>query len=297
MNRDRLPPLDALRAFELVGRQLSFTRAAEGLFLTQSAVSKQIAALESALGLRLFERRTRALKLTPAGERLLRATETSLATLREAVAELRAGDEPLVNLTCTPAFASFWLITRLGAFRRLYPGVDIRISADNRLVDLERGRFDVAVRHLQDKAAPADALRIVGGAVVAVCSPALLRAGPVLKKPQDLAAHVLLEYEDEERHLPWLSWPAWLEAAGLPELRPAGRVAFNQYEAAIRAAIDGQGVALATRGLVDDLLQKRLLVTPLSLRYSNPRSYFLLVTARGAGNPAVAVFREWIQSA
>ena len=265
--------------------------------MTQSAVSKQISALESALGLSLFERQTRALRLTPAGERLLRATEAALAILREAVADLRAGDEPTVTVTCTPAFASLWLIPRLGEFRRVNPGIDIRIAADLRVTDLEKGRIDVAVRHLADQAAPADAVRIAGGAVIAVCSPKLLKSKQALKKPQDLSSFVLLEYVDETRQLPWLAWSVWLEAAGLAELRPLGRIEFNHYDAAIRAAIDGQGVALATADLVNSLLANGSLVTPLPHRFSNPRSYFLLVSQRGANNPAVSVFRQWMQDA
>lgn len=291
-----LPPLDALRAFEAVGRHLSFTRAAASLFITQSAVSKQIAMLEAALGLRLFERHTRSLRLTAAGERLLRATEAALATLRAAVAEVRSGDDPTVTLTCTPAFASFWLIPRLGAFQRANPGIDIRVSADTRIVDLDKGGYDAAIRYLADGSAPARALRISGGSVIAVCSPALLRHGYALKKPQDLARHVLLDYEDDQRNLPWLSWPAWLESAKLTDLRPAGRVTFNHFEAAIRAAIDGQGVALAMRGLVADLLQTGALIAPLAQHFATSRSYFLLLSQRGAHNPAVAAFHAWMQT-
>ena len=112
MHKNELPPLDALRAFEAAARHLSFTRAAEELFVTQSAVSKQVIALESALATRLFERKTRALALTAAGERLLRATAAAFAELRAATAELRGGDEPTVTLATTQAFASLWLIPR-----------------------------------------------------------------------------------------------------------------------------------------------------------------------------------------
>ncbi len=295
MRKDELPPLDALRAFEAAARHLSFTQAAETLFVTQSAISKQIAALESALATRLFERQTRALALTPAGERLLRATESAFATLREAVADLRAGEEPTVTLATTPAFATFWLIPRLADFRRAYPGIDIRISADTRLVDIERGRFDAAVRYLADRSAPAGALRLFGGTVLAVCSPTLLKSGPPLRKPADLVHHILLSFEDEQQHRPWLSWQAWLEMAGVPELRPAGSIAFNQNEQAIRAAIDGQGVALTTQGLVADLLKSGTLVAPLPQRFSNPRSYYLLLSGRAAENPALTAFRQWLE--
>lgn len=295
MHKDDLPPLDALRAFDAAARHLSFTRAAEELFVTQSAVSKQVIGLESTLAVRLFERKTRALALTAAGERLQRATGIAFAELRRAGAELRGGEEPTVTLATTQAFASFWLIPRLADFRRRHPGIDIRISADTRLVDLERGRFDAAVRYLQDRDAPATALRLFGETVVPVVSPALLkRSGKPLAKPADLAHHVLLAYEDEDQRRPWLSWPVWLEMAGVPALRPAGSIAFNQYEPTIRAALDGQGVALAMLALVDGLLAQGKLVAPLPQRFSNPRSYYLLLADRAAANPAVDAFRRWL---
>lgn len=297
MRKDDLPPLEALRAFDAAARHLSFTRAAEELFVTQSAVSKQVIALESALAVRLFERKTRALALTAAGGRLQRATATAFAELRAAAAELRDGDEPTITLSTTQAFASFWLIPRLADFRRRHPGIDIRISADTRLVDLERGRFDAAVRYLQDRHAPANALRLFGDTVLPVVSPTLLKksAAP-LAKPADLAHHVLLVYEDDEQRRPWLSWPVWLEMAGVADLRPAGSIAFNQYETAIRAAVDGQGVALATLALVADLLRQGKLLAPLPQRFSNPRSYYLLLSERAVANPAVEPFRQWLAS-
>ena len=307
MRKDDLPPLDALRAFEAAARHLSFTRAAGELFVTQSAVSKQVIALESALAgrqsgvpggqgpTRLFERKTRALALTAAGERLQRATEIAFAELRAAVAELRGGDEPTVTLATTQAFASFWLIPRLADFRRTHPGIDIRISADTRLVDLERGRFDAAVRYLQDRNAPASALRLFGDTVVPVVSPALLKkSAKPLAKPADLAHHILLAYEDDGQRRPWLSWPVWLEMAGVADLRPAGSIAFNQYEPTIRAAVNGQGVALATLALVADLLKQGKLVAPLPQRFANPRSYYLLLADRAATNPAMEPFRRWL---
>jgi DNA-binding transcriptional LysR family regulator len=297
MHKSDLPPLEPLRAFDAAARHLSFTRAAEELFVTQSAVSKQIIALESALATRLFERKTRALALTTAGERLQRATGIAFAELRTAAAELRGGDEPTVTLATTQAFASFWLIPRLADFRRRHPGIDIRISADTRLVDLEKGRFDAAVRYLQDRTAPATALRLFGDTVLPVVSPAFLKkSAKPLAKPADLVHHILLAYEDEEQRRPWLSWPVWLEMAGVPNLRPAGSIAFNQFEPAVRAAIDGQGVALASLALVADLLKQGKLVAPLPQRFSNPRSYYLLLAESATANPAVEPFRQWLAS-
>jgi len=295
MRKEALPPLEALRAFDAAARHLSFTRAAQELFVTQSAVSKQVLALESALATKLFERQTRALRLTAAGARLHRATERAFAELSAATAELRGGDEPSVTLATTQGFASFWLIPRLADFRRRHPGIDIRISADTRLVDLERGGFDAAVRYLEDRLAPANALRLFGETVLPVASPALLKStGKPLATPADLVHHVLLVYDDEEQRRPWLSWRVWLEMAGVADLRPAGSIFFNQYEPTIRAAVDGQGIALASLALVADLLRQGELVAPLPQRLANPRSYYLLLAQRGAGNPAVEPFRQWL---
>jgi DNA-binding transcriptional LysR family regulator len=131
--------------------------------------------------------------------------------------------------------------------------------------------------------------------VLPVVSPALLKkSGKPLAKPADLAHHVLLAYEDEDQRRPWLSWPVWLEMAGVADLRPAGSIAFNQYEPTIRAALDGQGVALAMLALVADLLKQGKLVAPLPQRFSNPRSYYLLLADRAAANPAVDAFRQWL---
>ena len=291
--RDGLPPLDTLRAFEAAARHLSFTRAGEELHVTQSAISKQVIALEAALGLPLFERKTRALALTAAGERLQRATESAFADLRSAVAHLLSAGEPTVNLATSPAFAAFWLIPRLADFRRRNPGIDIRISVDMRVVDLERGGFDAAIRSMADKQAPETALRLIGETVLPICSPALLDQHP-LDRPADLAGHVLLSYQDPQNRRPRQSWPMWLEMAGVANLRPAGTVNFNLYETAIRAAVEGQGVALATLGLVADLLKSGALIAPLPQRVAKDLAYYLILGQRAGDNPAVIPFRAWL---
>ena len=127
-----------------------------------------------------------------------------------------------------------------------------------------------------------------------MASPAWLKSAGPLAKPADLAHHILLAYEDAEQRRPWLSWPAWLEMAGVAGLRPAGSIAFNQYEPTVRAALDGQGVALATLALVADLLRAGRLVAPLPQRFANPRAYYLLLSAQAAANPAVEPFRLWL---
>ena len=151
------------------------------------------------------------------------------------------------------------------------------------------------MRYLQDRHAPTSALRLFGDSVLPVASPAYIRKSrQPLAKPADLAQHLLLVYEDEEQRRPWLSWRVWLEMAGQPSLRPAGSIAFNHYAATISAAVDGQGVALATQALVAELLREGRLVAPLPQRFANPRAYYLLLSTRAASNPAFEPFRKWL---
>jgi LysR family glycine cleavage system transcriptional activator len=193
--------------------------------------------------------------------------------------------------------AALWLIPRLAGFTSQHPDVDVRISADTRVVDLERGRFDAAVRYLQDRNAPATALRLFGDTTLPVLSPALLKkSARPLRKPADLAHYVLLAYEDEGQRRPWLSWPAWLEMAGVADLRPAGSVAFNQYEPTLRAAVDGQAWRWPRWRWWADLLAAGKLVRHLPQRFANPRSYYLVLADRAAANPAVEPFRHWLAS-
>ena len=175
MRRYRLPPLDPLVAFEAAARHLSFTHAADELALTQSAVSRQIQALESSLGVALFQRLHRALALTDAGLELSAATTSALQQLHN-VAE-RVGARPgrrTVVVTTTPGFAGLWLIPRLGAFTAQQPGVDVRISATYVLADLERDGVDIAVRYCAEVAAGADSVKLFGESVMPLCSPKLL---------------------------------------------------------------------------------------------------------------------------
>lgn len=298
MRSDSLPPLEALRVFAVAGRELSFTRTAEILFVTQSAVSKQIRLLEDFLGVRLFERGHRSLRLTEAGETLYTATDDALAGLREATRRLMAGEEPAVNLTTTPALASLWLIPRLDAFSRANPGIDVRISTGTRLVDLERSTYDLAIRSLTDASAPRDARRLFGEVVLVVCNPRL--AGDPsrpLNTAEDLQHHTLLAYEDDQRRRPWLGWPMLLEVLGVPGLRPAATIRFSQYDQLLRAAIEGQGLAIANLSLVRDALADGRLLAPFAQRLNTPRSYYLVATEPAMKRPAVARFCDWVVAA
>src|SRR6185295_11368076 len=185
----RLPSLDFLRGFEAAGRRLSFTLAAEELFLTQSALSRQVKALEDALGVALFARGHRTLALTAAGAAFHREVTQHLRALALAADAVKGTERsPGLTVSTTVSFAALWLIPRLAAFRQQHRSVEVYVSANDRLVDLARGDVDVAVRYLADIAAPGDAVRLFGERLLPVASPTLARrTGVPLKRPEDLA--------------------------------------------------------------------------------------------------------------
>src|SRR3954469_3299281 len=200
------PSLDLLEGFEAAARHLSFTKAGEELFLTQSAVSRQIKDLEDQLGVELFHRRHRALALTEAGQQFYAATAQVLTTMRTATSRLRAqAGRKTLSVTTTNSFAALWLIPRLAGFTRTHPDVEVRITAETRVQDLERDGLDIAIRHGPASLAGSNAIRLFGERVFPVCSPRLLKKLP-LHKPADLARHVLLQYDDPETRHPWLHW-------------------------------------------------------------------------------------------
>ena len=287
--------MDLLAGFEAAARHLSFTKAGEELFLTQSAVSRQIKELESELGVPLFQRRHRALVLTEAGKEFYAAAAQVLTTMRSATDRLRAqAGKKTLSVTTTHSFAALWLIPRLAGFTRAHPGVDVRITADTRVQDLERDGLDVAIRHGPASLAGAQAMRLFGERVFPVCSPALLSRTP-LEQPQDLKNHVLLQYDDPEARHPWLHWKTWLEVAGIPDLRPAGTLSFSGYEQIIPAAIAGHGVALGRSPLVKDLLSSGELVAPLKGSADPARAYFVIVSGHAAGRREVDGFVAWLR--
>jgi LysR family glycine cleavage system transcriptional activator len=291
-----LPSLYFFKGFEAAARHLSFTKAAEELFVTQSAVSRQIQALEQRLGVALFLRRNRGLALTEAGEQMWRAVDSALRTLHQAVEQVSPGATPkMVTVTSSMAFSSLWLIPRLSGFRRLHPDVDVRISANNQVLDIDRERIDLAIRYCPSRAAPAGSVRLFGEEILPVCSPALLRdRSRPLKSPQDLRHHVLLHFDEPHRPTPWLTWNVWLETAGVPDLEPADSLRFNHYDQTIGAALGGQGVALGRRPLVKKLLADGALVAPFPLGSVTDRAYFIVRTPATSGRPEVARFVEWL---
>lgn len=290
----RLPSLDRLLVFEAAARQRSFTRAAGELFLTQSAVSRQIAALEAELGVALFLRRHRALDLTDDGHRLARAVDEALAVLRATVAQLRAphGREVL-TLTTTPGLASLWLIPRLAGFTSAHPGVDVRIDASHELRRLGQDGVDIAIRY--GRRGAIDGTPLFDEVVVPVCAPALLRRpGAPLKTPADLRHHTLLQTGSLSGQGMPAEWTSWLVAAGAAQVEPAALLTFTAYDAAIAAAVSGQGVVLGRRPIIDHLLKSRALVAPFKGAWSMERGYGLVMSAAARRRPAAMALHDWL---
>lgn len=295
--RRPLPPLDLVRGFEAAARRLSFTQAAQELFVTQSAVSRQVQALEEFLGVKLFERRHKALELTEAGQAYYRAAAAALAELRAATQRLRESTRGhVLTVTTTGSFASIWLVPRLGRFRQAHPGIDVRIAATHLMLDLAREGIDVAIRDVPSGKEPPGSVRLVGERLCPVASPAYLRESKApLAQPADLRHHVMLLLHDPQGRWPWLSWAAWLEANGVADLVPGGTLAYDQYDQVVNAAVHGQGVALGRMSVVDSLVEEGKLVALFGKRMQVPRALHAIYAPGAENRPEARAFVDWLR--
>jgi DNA-binding transcriptional LysR family regulator len=291
--RFNLPPLDLIEGFEASARTLSFTKAAEELAITQSAVSRQIRALEQHLGVALFERRPRSLALTEPGRALFQAAGDCLERLQETTNRLRSNaGTPQLTVTTTGGFASLWLIPRLRSFTALHPDVDVRISATYKTFNLERSLVDVAARYVREEDAPEGAIRLFGEELFPVCSPALQAEGShPLRTLDDLQHHALLHIEEARG---FLDWGTWLTAHGRPDLKPAASIRFDSYEQMIQAALGGHGVAMGIGRLVGVLLAQGRLVAPFAKSVTGSRSYVVIRSQTTGDRPHVKAFVDWL---
>src|SRR3954468_20715567 len=295
-----LPPLDFLRGFEAAARHLSFTRAATELFLTQSAVSRQIQALEEVVGVPLFERRHKALALTDAGTQYYRTVAPILQELREATRRLReTRTGHVLTVTTTISFASIWLVPRLARFRKAHPTIDVRIKATWEVVDLEREGIDLAIRDCAVGNAGPGASYLVGEHLAAMCSPAYMKesraARRPLVKPEDLRHHVMLHFHDPTGRFPWLSWATWLEAMGGETLGAAGTQSFNQYDQVLHAAVQGQGVVLGRMTMASQYIREKRLVPLFGGQQQIARAFYAVPSKRSGDRPEVRQFVEWLR--
>jgi len=285
----RLPPMNTLRAFEAAARHLSFTRAANELNVTQAAISHQIRALEEALGVRLFRRLNRAIRLTEEGQEFVADVRKALDHLVGAVDKLAAptGGGPL-TVSALPSFTAKWLVPRLGRFRQRHPQIEIRISPSMQVVDFARDDVDVAVRYGKGIYKGLRSVWLMTDDVFPVCSPALRDGNPPLNTPEDLRHHTLL-HDDF-----YVDWAMWLLVAGVKGVDERRGPFFTDSAMVIQAAIEGQGVALARGALAAGDLAAGRLVRPFTLSISNDYAYYVVCPESTADRPKIAAFRDWL---
>jgi len=287
--RARLPPLNALKAFEAAARHESFTRAAEELCVTQGAVSHQVKALEAELAVKLFNRERQRLIITEAGR-------DYLTVVRDALDRIAVGTERLLQrqsagvltVSTSPDFAAKWLVHRLGHFAEAHSGIDLRVSATLHHVDFAREEVDLAVRHGDGNWPGLETVRLSPEQLFAVCSPKLLTGRRRLMKPSDILKYPLIHMDSRA------DWAKWLQAAGLEEAAVIHGPVLNRASMVIDAAINGQGIALARTTLSAwDLINGRLVRPfPETLRLS--KTYWIICPKATAALPKIATFRDWL---
>ena len=292
--RRRLPPLNALRAFEAAARHLNFSRAADELSVTPGAVSQQIQNLEDYVGAALFKRTPKGLLLTDAAQTALPALREAFDRLAEAASLLTAAvDGRRLTLTAPPSFAAKWLVPRLKRFEEAYPQIDVWLSADMDIVDFASGEVDLAIRYGAGRYAGLEIQRLLNESVVPVDSPELLAANP-LTDPADLARHTLLHDGSPNADESCPDWSMWLAARGIKGVDGTRGPRFNQSSLVIEAAMGGRGVALAKGTLAQDDLDAGRLVAPLQIATAVDFAYYVVHPKAKGRLPQVKAFVSWI---
>jgi len=287
----KLPPLATLRAFEAAARHLSFKRAAAELHVTPTAISHQVRQLEEAIGVRLFERRTRQVLLTAEGQVLLPVLREGFESFARVIDGLsRRPRRATVTLSATPAFAAKWLVPRIGGFRALHPDIDLTLLATLDVVDLDSGAADLALRYGDGPYPNLIVETLVTDRFAPVANP---RLG--IKRPSDLQSATLL-HSDWRRSDPRNpTWRRWLKLAGIDGVDPRGGIRFSDETHAIQAAVAGAGVALHSLLLVAEELAAGTLAVP----FGPEIPCFTLHLVRSRNRPpseAMAAVQTWLKS-
>lgn len=295
--RNILPPLNALRAFEAAARHGSMSRAADELAVTPGALSHQIRALEEFLEVKLFERLTRSIRLTPAGEALYPGLQGGFQQIRDAVGALRrAADPNLLVLSTPPGFTAKWLAPRLYRFSSARPDVEVRVASSTRNADFLTDGVDLAIRNLPIGHSTEPDLAVdflVEINLLPVCAPSLVeRIGP-FETPADLARAPLIQDETFVQRANLPRWADWFAAAGAPEATHAHALTFSNADHALDAAAQGAGVLLAHDILAKDDLKSGRLVAPFPLSLPTGRGYCLIYPIQAAERANVEAFRSW----
>jgi LysR family transcriptional regulator, glycine cleavage system transcriptional activator len=301
----RLPSLNALRAFEAAGRHLSFTKAAEELHVTPAAVGHQIKMLEEDLGVRLFRRLTRAIALTETGQILLPGIRDGFDRFENALERLRGQEESgVLNVGVPLSLSAKWLVHRLERFHQAYPDIDLRIAASIGIVDFARDDIDLTIRYGRGDYPGLRVELLMREELFPVCSPKFLEGPHPIKTPDDLRHHTLLHDDSFKQpyheqfiktfHGSFPNWHTWLEAAGAEDVDPTQGLRLSPPLVVIQAAIEGHGVALGRGALVNADLAAGLLVKPFELTLPLNFGYYFVCPEATTDQPKIAAFRTWI---
>ncbi len=286
----QLPPLNAVRTFEAAARHLSFNNAAGELNITPSAVSHQVKTLEEYLGVKLFHRLNRQVALTTEGGEYLPPLRAALDQIDGATRRVLAASKsgPLV-ISVAPSFATRWLVPRLPGFQIAHPDIEVRPIIAVKLADFESSDTALAVRFGQGDWPGLTAHKLMTEDVMPVCSPELLEVGPPLAVPGDLARHTLLHV------IPRMGeWRSWLSIAGVTDVDPERGPRFENVSMAIDAAINGLGLAVTDRRLVEHDLERGRLIAPFDIELPVNGGYYLVYPEDRGGDPRIAAFRDWL---
>jgi len=292
---ERLPPLNALRAFEAVARRLSFARAAEEMHVTKAAVAQQVRLLEREIGAPLVMRSGRGLALTESGAAGAPGLAEGFAALQRATRAMReAKGRRFLVINSSPSFASTWLVGRIGRFKARHPDIDILLDADAADDTLDSGASDALIRWGAGDFPGLATTLLFKEDVFPVCAPELVAGPNPLRSPEDLAHHTLLHIEASPAYPTWPTWAGWLKAAGARDVEARHGVWFNNMAMAIRAAVQGQGVALSSFAIAADELAAGRLVAPFPTSVRTPFGYYFLCRPADAATPRIKALRDFL---
>ncbi|QCR37808.1 transcriptional regulator [Nissabacter sp. SGAir0207] len=290
----KMPSFKGLKAFESAARHMSFTKAAEELNVTQTAISHQIRRLEEELGIKLFLRQKNALSLTTEGHIYFPRICAIFNEFRHSTEILlESCNKSTLTISTLVSFASKWLLPRLASFHENHPNIDIQVKASTDLVDLRWGEIDAAIRYGRGDWPGVHAHWLMSDEIFPVCSPALLKGARPLKRYEDLQQHTLLQVSGLTSN----DWNLWLEAAGLPcALANGSRLTFDLAMMAIQTTIDGHGICIGRTTYVEDDLRAGRLVRPFDLSLPTEQGFYLVTPLATASSPKIAALRNWLDS-
>lgn len=285
-----LPPIMSLRCFESAAKHLSFTQAAQELFITQAAVSQHIRKLEDQLGVSLFIRHNRRLTLSEQGHTLLPYVSQSLTLLSDGLQKATLGNTsgPL-NISALPSFCSRWLVPRLWHFSQQHPDIEVRLTPSLQVVDLPQSDFDLAIRFGLGVYKGCQSEELMRDSLFPVCSPKLLQNKAITQVTELAEIPIIHDFLTDTNN-----WQGWLDAAGYPDLKMSNNLRISDASLAITAALSGQGVTLARQSLVGEELSNGQLVRLFDISVASDYGYYLVTPNNRPLNQKGEVFRAWL---